>query len=244
MTPRGKTHRKIPGPALTVGIVEDDEPVRETIARLIDRSDGLRCIGSYGSSETALAGIQRRSPDVLLMDIGLPGKSGIECTREVKRLHPSTEILILTVYEDEEKILQSLRAGATGYILKNAEPAELIRAIREIKSGAPMSASIARRVLNMISRSPSTIVSDTLAAKSGREGLTGSGNGFNEMDLTAREIEILDSLVEGLSYKRIAEKLFISPFTVHSHIKRIYEKLHVHSMSAAVSKALKHRFSR
>jgi DNA-binding NarL/FixJ family response regulator len=233
-----------PHPSIAVAIVEDDRRVGETLAQLVDSAVGLRCTGSFGSSEEALAGIGKDPPDVVLMDIGLPGASGIECTREIKALYPATEVLILTVYDDDDKILQSIRAGATGYILKSADRAELIHAIRDIRLGAPMSASIARRVLGLVGQRPdSPGRADGPFAGSGEAEETKSGP-HGDMKLTSRELEILDSLVEGLSYKGIAEKLFISPLTVHSHIKHIYEKLHVHSMSAAVSKALKQGLTR
>jgi DNA-binding NarL/FixJ family response regulator len=155
------------------------------------------------------------------MDIGLPGMSGIDGVKAVKARFPDVDILMHTVFDDDEKIFQSILAGASGYVLKNAEAEELIRAIREIRVGAPMSASIARRMLAMMR---------------GKE-----AKPTDALNLTPRELEILQWLVEGLSYKKIAEKLFISPLTVQSHIKKVYEKLQVHSKSAAVSKALKYR---
>jgi len=156
-----------------------------------------------------------------LMDIGLPGMSGIEGVKIVKSKFPTIDVLMHTVYDDDDKIFQSICAGASGYVLKNAESAELIRAIKEIRIGAPMSASIARRLLTMVR---------------GKE-----AKPADQMNLSPREFDILQWLVEGYSYKRIAEKLFISPLTVQSHIKRVYEKLQVHSKSAAVSKALRYK---
>ncbi len=212
MTPKAET---------TVIVVEDRTRIRETIVDLINESDGLRCVGSFGSCEALLENLGDPVPDVILMDIGLPGMSGIEGVKAVKVRHPDVDILMHTVFDDDEKIFQSILAGASGYVLKNAEAEELIRAIREIRVGAPMSASIARRMLAMM-RSKETKPTDAL-------------------NLTPRELEILQWLVEGLSYKKIAEKLFISPLTVQSHIKKVYEKLQVHSKSAAVSKALKYK---
>lgn len=205
----------------TVIVVEDRTRIRETVVDLINGSEGLRCTGAFGSCEALLEHLAEPPPDVILMDIGLPGMSGIEGVRAVKARYPSIDILMHTVYDDDEKIFQSILAGASGYVLKNAESEELIRAIREIRIGAPMSASIARRML---------------ALMRGRE-----TKPADELNLTPRELEILQWLVEGLSYKKIAEKLFISPLTVQSHIKKVYEKLQVHSKSAAVSKALKYR---
>ena len=207
--------------ATTVIVVEDRTRIRETIVDLINETDGLRCAGSYGSCEALLERLADEVPDVILMDIGLPGMSGIEGVKAVKARFPDVDILMHTVFDDDEKIFQSILAGASGYVLKNAEAEELIRAIREIRVGAPMSASIARRMLAMMR---------------GKE-----AKPTDELNLTPRELEILQWLVEGLSYKKIAEKLFISPLTVQSHIKKVYEKLQVHSKSAAVSKALKYR---
>jgi len=212
MTPKKET---------TVIVVEDRIRIRETIVDLINESEGLRCTGAYGSCEALLENLAGDMPDVILMDIGLPGMSGIEGVKAVKARQPDVDILMHTVFDDDEKIFQSILAGASGYVLKNAEAEELIRAIREIRVGAPMSASIARRMLAMM-RSKESKPTD-------------------ELNLTPRELEILQWLVEGLSYKKIAEKLFISPLTVQSHIKKVYEKLQVHSKSAAVSKALKYK---
>ena len=206
---------------IKVAVVEDRGRIRDTIVDIIDGTVGLKCIGAYNSVESALKNIEQNVPDVLLMDIGLPGMSGIEGVKVVKSMLPSVDVLMHTVYDDDDKIFQSICAGASGYVLKNVESAELIRAIREIRIGAPMSASIARRLLTMVR---------------GKE-----ARPTDQMNLSPRELDILQWLVEGYSYKRIAEKLFISPLTVQSHIKRVYEKLQVHSKSAAVSKALKYK---
>lgn len=206
---------------IRVAVVEDRSRIRDTIVDIINGTPGLECVGAYNSVESALKELGQHIPDVLLMDIGLPGMSGIEGVKVVKSRFPSVDVLMHTVYDDDEKIFQSICAGASGYVLKNAESAELIRAIKEIRIGAPMSASIARRLLSM--------VRDKEAPPS------------TQMNLTPRELDILQWLVEGYSYKRIAEKLYISPLTVQSHIKRVYEKLQVHSKSAAVSKALKYK---
>jgi DNA-binding NarL/FixJ family response regulator len=211
-------------PLITVMIVEDRGRIRETIVDVINSSEGLKCIGAYNSCEMVLEALTGSVPNVLLMDIGLPGMSGIEGVKLVKNRYPSIDVLMHTVYDDDDKIFQSICAGASGYVLKNVESSELIKAIRETHVGAPMSASIARRLLNMVR---------------GREGKAASA--VEELNLTPRELDILQSLVEGHSYKKIAEKLFISPLTVQSHIKRVYEKLQVHSKSAAVSKALRYK---
>lgn len=205
----------------TVIVVEDRKRIRETVVDLINESEGLKCIGAFGSCEALLEELSNALPDVVLMDIGLPGMSGIDGVKAIKARYPAIDILMHTVYDDDEKIFQSILAGASGYVLKNVESEELIRAIREIRIGAPMSAAIARRLLEMMR---------------GKE-----AKHADEWNLTPREMDILQWLVEGLSYKKIAEKLFISPLTVQSHIKKVYEKLQVHSKSAAVSKALKYR---
>lgn len=206
---------------INVAIVEDRGRIRDTIVDIINATPGLRCVGAYDSVENAMKELEKNVPDVLLMDIGLPGLSGIEGVKLIKSRFPSIDVLMHTVYDDDDKIFQSICAGASGYVLKNAESTELVRAIKEIRIGAPMSPSIARRLLSMV------------RDKEARPA--------NQMNLTPRELDILQWLVEGYSYKRIAEKLFISPLTVQSHIKRVYEKLQVHSKSAAVSKALKYK---
>lgn len=207
---------------IKVLIVEDDKRIREFYKQLINDTEDLVCVGDYESCEAMFKEVSSISVDVLLMDIGLPGMNGIEGIKKVKELYPSIEILMLTVYDDDEKIFNSIYSGASGYILKNVSPEELLKAIREIKIGAPMSAAIARRVLNFIKASDKS-------------------NQSQQFKLTQREAEILQLLTDGLSFKKIGDKLFISSLTVHSHIKRIYEKLHVHSKTEAVSKALKNR---
>lgn len=216
--------RDVPGSETTVIVVEDRKRIREAVVDLINAAAGLRCIASFPSCETLLEALPHEHPDVILMDIGLPGMSGIEGVKAIKGRFPHIDVLMHTVYDDDEKIFDSILAGASGYVLKNAESEELLRAIREIHIGAPMSASIARRLLGLMRGKEAPPKSD--------------------LNLTPREMDILQWLVEGLSYKKIAEKLFISPLTVQSHIKRIYEKLQVHSKSAAVSKALKYRLFR
>jgi DNA-binding NarL/FixJ family response regulator len=206
---------------LEVALIEDDAIVRGSFADLINGTPGLSCNGEYESCESALKAFERSTPHVVLMDIGLPGMSGIKGARLLKERYPFLDILMLTVYDDDEQIFQSICAGASGYVLKNSEPSELVRAIFEIQTGAPMSASIARRVLSFVRRQGAPPSPD--------------------LNLTPREDDILQSLVEGLSYKKIAARLFISPLTVHTHIKRIYEKLQVHSRGEAVSKAMKRR---
>lgn len=206
-----------------VAIVEDNQDVREGLAMLINGTEGFRCVGKYATCEDALQGIAEESPDVVLMDIGLPGMSGIEGVRLLKAKYPELEIIMLTVYENPEQIFEAVCAGATGYLLKKTPPAQLLGAIREVyEGGAPMSPAISRMVLDIFQRS--------------------HGKPADEYQLSQRELEILHHLVQGNSYKVIAQKLSISVHTVNFHIKNIYRKLHVNSKSQAVAAALKQRF--
>jgi DNA-binding NarL/FixJ family response regulator len=210
---------------VSVVIVEDNHQLLEGLSHLVGGTQGFRLAGAFHNCEEMLAGVDRARPDVALMDIGLPGMSGIEGVALLKNRLPSTEILMLTVYDDDRKIFDSLCAGASGYLLKSTPPDEILEAIREIHAGgAPMSPRIARRVLEK-------------SREAGRQ--TGSDEQFSD-----RELEILSSIVRGDSYKMIAGQWSISVNTVRSHIKNIYAKLHVHSKSEAVAKALKTRLSR
>ncbi len=206
---------------ISVVIAEDDDSIREGISALINSTEGFILKGKFSECNSLLKEIENILPDVFLMDISMPGMTGIECTAKIKSLYPSVHIVMLTVYEDDSQIFDSLRAGASGYILKRAPLEEIISAIRDVQTGgAPMSPSIAKKVLNFFNE---------------------SGKKINEYNLTSREKEILQELINGLSYKKIAETLFISLDTVRSHIKNIYQKLHVTSKSEAVVKALKDR---
>lgn len=206
---------------ISVAIIEDDQAIREGISSYIDSVPGFysKCI--YQSCEEALKKIRHPLPNVVLMDIGLPGMSGIEGIRKLKSKYPSLIFIMLTVYEEDNKIFESMRAGAVGYLLKKSPLEKIIDAIKDVYSGgAPMTPIIARKVLNYFSYAD-------IKAK--------------EYKLTFREVEILQQLVKGARYKSIAGNLFISLDTVRSHIKNIYEKLHVNSKSEAVAKALKDR---
>jgi len=210
---------------VSVVIVEDNRELLEGLSHLVGETPGFRLAGAYHDCEEMLAGADSIRPDVALMDIGLPGMSGIEAVALLKNRLPSTEILMLTVYDDDRKIFDSLCAGASGYLLKNTPPDEILEAIREINAGgAPMSARIARRVLEKF-----------------RESERRSGP---DEQFSGRELEILSSIVRGDSYKMIASHWSISVNTVRSHIKNIYAKLHVHSKSEAVAKALRTRHFR
>jgi len=207
---------------VNVGIIEDDPSIRESVASLINSAAGFSCGEIFESVESAIENISRPPPDVLLMDINLGGMSGIEGVRRLKGIFPKMNILMLTVFEENDKIFQSLCAGASGYLLKRTPPAKILDAISEVhQGGAPMTASVARKVLSLFT----SIAPPTPP----------------DLHLTARELEILQHLVSGSSYKKISRDLFISFDTVNSHIKNIYEKLQVHSKTEAVAKALKHR---
>ena len=201
---------------ITVSIVEDDVRVRGALARLIDRSDGFRCVSQHPSAENALEELPRVEPAVVLMDINLPGMNGVECVRRLKALLPATQIVMLTVYEDTDLIFAALAAGATGYLLKRTPPAELLSAIQDVHNGgSPMTSHIARKVVQ------------SFRQEAERDGESEA--------LSPREQEVLDHLAKGYLYKEIASALNISYDTVHTYIRRIYEKLQVHSRTEAVA---------
>lgn len=205
---------------VTVSIVEDNEQLRGTLARVISRAEGFKCISHYGDAESALEGLPKDKPEVVLMDINLPGMNGVECVRKLKPLMPQTQIVMLTVYEDTENIFNALAAGAAGYLLKRTKSSELLEAIREVnRGGSPMTTHIARKVTQSFQRAgPSQQATE---------------------NLSEREREVLDCLSQGLISKEIAAKLGISYETVHTYIRRIYEKLQVRTRSEAVAKFLK-----
>jgi DNA-binding NarL/FixJ family response regulator len=205
---------------ITVSIVEDNEQLRNTLARMIDRTEDFECISQYSTAEGALEGLPNEKPRVVLMDINLPGMNGVECVRQLKQRLPSTQVMMLTAYEDTENIFNSLAAGASGYMLKRTKSAELLEAIREVnRGGSPMSTHIARKVVQSFLKPVS------------------AGAGHTE-DLSTREREVLEGLSQGMMYKEIAEKLNISYETVHTYIRRIYEKLQVRTRTEAVAKFL------
>jgi DNA-binding NarL/FixJ family response regulator len=205
-------------PPLRVTIIEDHDDFREGFAHVVNFTEGFSCSGAFASVEEAL----RKFPptDVILLDIHLPGKSGTESIGSLKRLAPSARIIMLTVFDDDENVFKAIMNGADGYILKKTPPAQVLVAIRDAASGGtPMTPYIARRVIELFKK--------YAPAETG------------EYSLSARETEILQQLVLGLDNYEIADKLFISRETVRNHIKHIYEKLHVHSKSQAVAKAIK-----
>ena len=205
--------------SIAVSIVEDDAGVRSTLGKLIDASPGFRCVSRHGSAEAALEELPKIKPDVTLMDINLPGLSGVECVRRLKPQLPGMQFIMLTVYQNTEHIFNALTAGATGYLLKQTPPAELLEAIRDVHAGgSPMSSQIARKVVQNFYRS------ETQDA------------GGETVELSPREREVLELLARGYLYKEIAEMLKISVQTVNTYIRRIYEKLHVRSRAQAVAK--------
>lgn len=208
---------------ISISIVEDNDKLRATLVRVIDRADGFRCVSDYGSAEDALADLPKIKPDVVLMDINLPGINGVECVRQLKKILPQIQVMMLTVYEDTENIFNALAAGANGYMLKRTPAKELIEAIREVqRGGSPMTTHIARKVVQSFQK--------TGAAAQDASELA---------ELSEREQQVLDLLAQGLIYKEIGEKLDISYETVHTYIRRIYEKLQVRTRTEAVAKFLR-----
>ena len=205
-----------------VAIIEDRTEIRDGLARLIAQTEGFECSGAYRSMEEALAKLPENLPDIVLSDIGLPGMNGIEGVRILKEKYPNLLVLMLSVYDDNDRIIEAICAGASGYLLKNTSTAKLIASIKEVLSGgAPMSPEIARRVMELFRQNPPPKQV--------------------EYDLTPHESRLLKMLVEGHNYKTAAATLGLSVNTISFHMRHIYEKLQVHSKSEAVAKALKHR---
>lgn len=206
--------------SIRLSIVEDDEPTRRILADVIRNTPDLELLSHYGDTAQALESLPKDKPDVVLMDINLIGSTGVECVRHLKPLLPATQFLMLTVYEDSDHIFAALAAGATGYLLKDTTREELLAAIHQITTGgSPMSSSIARRVVMSFTKVPSLAPGLEV--------------------LSPREQSVLSLLTKGYLYKEIAEQLGISGPTVNTYIRRIYEKLQVHSRSQAIAKYLK-----
>jgi len=211
--------------ALQVAVIEDQEKIREGLRILIDRTPGFRCLAACADMEHALDLFVRTTPQVALVDIGLPGISGIEGTRLLKERFPELQVIILTVYDDDDRIFRALCAGASGYLLKNTPHTRLMEGIREVANGgSPVSPEIARRIIVLFQK--------VSAPEHGAE------------DLTPHETRILKLLVDGHNYKTAAVELGVSVNTVSFHVRRIYEKLQVHSKSEAVAKALRNNLIR
>jgi DNA-binding NarL/FixJ family response regulator len=205
---------------IKVAIVDDDEGIRTSLAALIRRAPSLRLAGDYPDAETALKEIPRRPPDVVLMDISLPGIKGVECVRQLKATVPAVQFLMLTVYEDSDSLFNSLKAGASGYLLKRTASSRLLEAIRDVYGGgSPMTPQLARRVVQFFAKP--------------QEGESPVSR------LTPGEREFLDQLANGYAYKEIADRMTISIDTVRSYVRTVYEKLHVHSRTEAVVKYLR-----
>jgi DNA-binding NarL/FixJ family response regulator len=204
-------------------IIEDNELLRDSLMEAINKSSSINCSNAFGSGEAALEFIESAElvPDIILLDIGLPGMSGIELIPELKKLSPSSKIIIITIHDDDENVFNAICAGASGYLLKDLSSDSIANSISEVMNGgAPMNSHIAKKVLNMFRD----------------QNIKSEG-----YDLSDREKEILALLVDGLSKKQIADNIFLSHHTVDSHIRNIYAKLEVHSRSSAISKAIKEK---
>jgi DNA-binding NarL/FixJ family response regulator len=204
--------------SITLAIVEDLDEVREGLKQFISLNPEFNVLDTYKSAEEAAHEIPKQKPDIVIMDISLPGMSGIDCIREIKNKVPQTQFMMFTVYENDEKVFEALKAGASGYLLKNTGLIQMIEALKELHSGgSPMSANIARKLVKAFHEQEKTTASVET--------------------LSSRENETLQLLAKGLLYKEIAEKLSISTNTVRQHIHKIYEKLHVQNRTEAINKA-------
>jgi DNA-binding NarL/FixJ family response regulator len=202
---------------IAVVVVEDDDSIRAALELILNGSSDFRCAGTFPDAESALRGIPSILPDAVLMDIQLPGQSGIDCVRALKRSHANLQFVMVTVFEDDDLVFKSLAAGAVGYLLKSSPPAEILKAIAEVHAGgSPMSSYIARKVVQSFHR----VRSPSLELEA----------------LSPREQELLGYLAKGFLYKEIADRMDIRLDTVRSHIRRVYEKLHAHSRTEAVKK--------
>ena len=204
---------------IKVSIVDDDDGIRSSLVSLIRRAPTLKFMGDYADAETALKELPRKEPDVVLMDINLPGMNGVECVRQLKSALPKLQVLMLTVYEDSDSLFKSFRAGASGYLLKRTASARLLEAIKDVhEGGSPMTPQLARRVVQFFS---APLQEDSPLSK-----------------LSPGEREFLDQLANGYTYKEIADRMKITIDTVRSYVRTVYEKLHVHSRTEAVVKYL------
>ena len=204
-----------------VVIFEDNQHYRDGIVAVVDVTPPFKIVGAFPDCSKLIQRIEQLRPDIILMDIGMPGLSGIEAVILIRNQFPKLPVLMQTIFEEEDKIFAAICAGASGYLLKNAGPVKLLEAMKEVlEGGAAFTPSIAKKVLGMFQQQVTSAPAEFI-------------------DLSKREKEILECLVQGMGYKAIADACFISKETVHSHIKKIYEKLHVHSMSEAVAKAIK-----
>ncbi|WP_299550134.1 response regulator transcription factor [Seonamhaeicola sp.] len=199
-----------------IAIVEDDNEIRQTLTLIINGSQGFTCNYAFPDAESAMVSIENLPIDIVLMDIALPGKSGIEATKYIKQKCPELDIIMLTVQSDDDSIFESLCAGASGYLLKDTDPAELLKHILEVyKGGSSMSGRIARKIVNSFR--------------------------IIENPLSERETDVIKLLSKGFNYKEVATELFLSPYTVKTHIKNIYSKLRVNNRAEAIYKAFKQK---
>jgi DNA-binding NarL/FixJ family response regulator len=206
---------------ITISIIEDQPEVRESLVACLDNESGLRCVGAHATGEEGLRTIPKENPDVVLMDIHLPGMNGIQCVSRLKKSLPKVQVLMLTTYDDSDLIFDSLRAGANGYLLKNIPQNEMVQAVQQVHAGgAPMTLQIARKVINHFHET-----------KPNKE----------LENLSARELEILRLLAKGYRYKEIADQLSINIGTVRTHVSNVYEKLHVHSRTEAAMMLVERR---
>lgn len=206
-------------------VFDDNQGRRESLELLINQFEDMKCVGSFENCNKVLDQVSTGHPDVVLMDINMPGTNGLEGLRLIRKNRPEVMVIMQTVFDDEEKIFEAVREGAHGYFLKKTPPSKLIEGIRDVmEGGAPMTPSVAKKILEVFSRQPAKSSSDK-----------------PRFDLTPREYEILSHLVKGASYKMIADQCGISWHTVNSHFKKIYEKLHVHSATEAISKAIEQK---
>ena len=207
---------------INVAIVEDNDTIREGLSALVNGTTGYKSVGAYRDCESFLVKLETLNVNVVLMDIALPGMNGIEGVKEAKKLKPDIDILMLTIYEDSEKVFDALCAGACGYLVKKTPPSKLLDAIKDVyEGGSPMSSQIARQVITAFKESKD--VKDESP----------------DYKLSSREKEVITLLASGNNYQQIADQLFISVDTVRHHIKNIYKKLHVHTQSEAVAKAIR-----
>jgi len=202
---------------ISISIVEDMADVRQKVKHIIDESEEFICLSTYGNGENAVEELPKLKPDIVLMDINLPGMSGIDCITKIKKKSPQIQFMMFTIYENSEKVYEALAAGASGYLLKKTPSDKILEALKELhEGGAPMSAQIARKVVSFFQKEKNI-----------------SNENFQ---LSKREKEVLSLLSKGFLYKEISDQLFISPGTVRQHIHNIYEKLHVQNRMEAINK--------
>ena len=202
---------------ISISVVEDMDEVRKKVKRIIDESEEFICLSTYSNAEKALEELPDLKPDIVLMDINLPGMSGIECIKEIKKKCPQIQFMMFTIYENSEQVYEALAAGATGYLLKKTAPEEILDALKELyEGGAPMSTQIARKVVSFFQKETKNNPADS--------------------ELSKREKQVLELLSKGFLYKEISDQLFISTGTVRQHIHKIYEKLHVQNRTEAINK--------